>query len=130
MPVLPRVVGAAAALTVLALCTLVLGGCARFDAALGQQQAIVSFRSGTSNAERLAIRSACAKVPAVTTQPVPNLKTYPYALEQLTYGVNNASDADIAKLETCLNKFSSVEGVTLQDSSDDGNLPAGVTAPR
>jgi hypothetical protein len=117
MPVLPRVVGAAAALTALAA----VGGCSRFDAALGQQQAIVSFKSGTSNAERLVIRSACAKVPAVTTQPVPDLKKYPYALSQLTYGVSQASDADIAKLTTCLSQFSSVEGVTLQDASDEGN---------
>jgi hypothetical protein len=117
MPVLLRVVGAAVALTALAA----VGGCSRFDAALGQQQAIVSFRDGTSNTERLAVRSACAKVPEVTTQPVPDLKTYPYALEQLTYGVNQASDADIAMLEKCLSKFTSVEGVTLQDSSDDGN---------
>jgi hypothetical protein len=34
---------------------------------------------------------------------------------------NQASGADIALLEECLAKFPTVEGVTLQDSSDEGN---------
>jgi len=118
MPVLPRVVLAAA---VVAPLLGVLGGCARFDAALGQQQAIVSFQSGATTAQRLAVRSTCGKLPAVTKQAVPNLKKYPYALEELTFGINKASDAQVASLQKCLNKFpATVAGVTLQDSSDDG----------
>jgi hypothetical protein len=42
-------------------------------------------------------------------------------MQQLTYQVNQASDADVAKLEKCLAKFPVVAGVTLQDSSDEGN---------
>jgi hypothetical protein len=100
----------------------VLAGCSQFDAALGQQQAIVSFRDGTSLAQKLTVRTTCAKVPAVVPQAVPSdLKKYPYAFEQLTYQVNHASDADVAALEKCLTKFPSVAGVTLQDSSDEGN---------
>jgi hypothetical protein len=117
MPVLPRVVLAAALLTVLGG----MAGCSRFDAALGQQQAIVSFQPGTSTAERLAIRAACANMPNVSAQKLPDLKTYPYALEQLTYNITGASDAQVANLETCLQKFPAVAGVTLQDSSDDGS---------
>jgi hypothetical protein len=122
MPVLPRVVALRLAFAAVALSAIAaLGGCARFDAALGQQQAIISFRDGTSNAARLTVRSACAKVPEVVAQPVPDLKKYPYALSQLTFDVDHASDADIARLETCLNKYPSVEGVTLQDASDEGS---------
>jgi hypothetical protein len=55
----------------------------------------------------------------VTKQSLPDLKKYPYALQELTFGINNASDSQVANLEKCLNKFPSVEGVTLQDSSDD-----------
>jgi hypothetical protein len=98
-----------------------LAGCAQFDAALGQRQAVVTFRDGTSVAQRLAVRAACAKTPHVTPQPLPaNLKS-PYALQQLTYQINQASNADVALLEQCLAKFPSVAGVTLQDSSDEGN---------
>ena len=46
--------------------TAALAGCARFDAALGQRQAVVSFRDGTPVPQRLTVRSTCAKVPAVT----------------------------------------------------------------
>jgi hypothetical protein len=129
MRVLPGVVGGgtsgravrlAGAVTALAAVTT-LAGCAQFDAALGQRQAIVSFRDGTTVAQKLVVRSACAKIPAVTAQALPSNLNSPYALQQLTYQVNQASDADVAKLETCLAKFPAVAGVTLQDSSDEGN---------
>jgi hypothetical protein len=45
----------------------------------------------------------------------------PYALEQVVYQINHASDADVALLEKCLSKFPAVAGVTLQDSADEGN---------
>lgn len=99
---------------------LMVAGCSRFDAALGQQQAIVSFRDGTATVERLQIRAACASLPGVTAPHVPDLKKYPYALQQLTYSVSKASDAQIADLEKCLQKFPAVSGVSLHDSSDDG----------
>jgi hypothetical protein len=126
MGVLPGVVGgwragrllcAGMALTALTA----VAGCAQFDAALGQRQAVVSFRDNTPVSAKLAVRATCAKVPAVTPQPLPSdLKSH-YALQQLTYQVNQASDADVAKLEKCLAKFPVVAGVTLQDSSDEGN---------
>ncbi len=101
--------------------TAALAGCSQFDAALGQRQAIVSFRDGTPVSQKLAIRATCAKVPAVTAQPLPSDLNSPYALQQLTYHVSHASDADVALLEKCLAKFPAVAGVTLQDSSDAGN---------
>ena len=97
-----------------------LAGCSRFDAALGQQQAVVSFRTSTSTAERLQVRADCGKLPAVTAPKLPDLKKYPYALDQLTLTVSNASNAQIANLEKCLDKFPAVAGVNIQDSSDNG----------
>jgi uncharacterized protein (DUF58 family) len=108
-------VAAAAAVALAAL-----AGCSQFDAALGQRQAIVSFRPGTPLSQRLTVRSACAKVPAVKAQPLPSDLNSPYALQQVTYRVDHATDADIARLETCLDKFPAVVGVTLQDSTDMG----------
>lgn len=98
-----------------------IAGCSKFDAALGQQQALVTFRTGASNAARLRVRADCAKVPEVSATPLPHGISLTYALEQVVYQINNASDADIARLQECLQKFPSVvAGVTLQDSSDDG----------
>ena len=112
-----RLLGAGMALAAVAAAA----GCAQFDAALGQRQAIVSFRDNTPVAQKLAVRKACTMAPAVTPQALPSDLKSPYALQQLTYQVNKASDADVAQLETCLAKFPSVAGVTLQDSSDEGN---------
>jgi hypothetical protein len=109
-----------AAGTVVAV-TTVLAGCSQFDAALGQRQAVVTFNDGTTLAQRMTVRTACAKTPNVTPQPLPNDMNSPYALEQVVYQINQASDADIALLEECLTKFPSVAGVSLQDSSDEGN---------
>lgn len=130
MRVLPGVVAsgrrpatAAAVLTAAAAlaAALALGGCARLDAALGQQQAVVSFADGTPLSQRLAVRAACGRLPAVTPQALPSDLHSPYALQQLTFQVSHASDAQVARLETCLAKFPSVTGVTLQDSSDQGD---------
>jgi hypothetical protein len=127
--VLPDVVGVTprartrrllAAGTVIAAAA-VLAGCSQFDAALGQRQAIVTFNPDTTVTQRLAVRAACAKTPNVTPQPLPKNMNSPYALEQVVYQINQASDADVALLQECLTKFPSVAGVTLQDSSDEGN---------
>ena len=127
MRVLPGVVGAArrrrmtvAGTTAAAVALTALAGCSQFDAALGQRQAVVSFRPGTPLSQRLAVRSTCAKVPAVKAQPLPSDLNSPYALQQVTYRIDHATNADIARLQTCLDKFPAVAGVTLQDSTDMG----------
>jgi hypothetical protein len=125
MRALPDVVGGGArrliAAGLVVAAATALAGCAQLDSALGQQQAVVVFRDGTTLAQRLAVRSACARPPAVVPQPLPSDLNAPYALQQLTYQTTHASDADVAILEECLAKFPSVVGVTLQDSSDEGN---------
>jgi hypothetical protein len=103
------------------LAAIALAGCSQFDQALGQREAIVSFRSGTPVSQRLTVRSTCAKVHAVTAPPLPSDLSSPYALHQLIFRIDHASDADVARLETCLDKFPGVAGVTLQDSSDAGS---------
>jgi hypothetical protein len=126
MRVLPGVVGRRRRLTVAgtaaitAVTVAALAGCSQFDSALGQRQAVVSFRTGTPLSQRLAVRSTCAKVPAVKAQPLPSDLSAPYALQQVTFRIDHASNADIARLETCLAKFHAVAGVTLQDSTDMG----------
>src|ERR1043165_8089850 len=129
MRVLPGVVGAGrrcrltaagAAGVAVTPATGALAGCSHFDAALGQRQAVVTFRPDTPVSQRLAVRSACAKVPEVKAPPVPSDLNSPYALRQLTFRIDHATNADVARLEKCLARFPSVVGVTLQDSSDMG----------
>jgi hypothetical protein len=129
MRVLPDVVGVRsrsrgrhllAAGTVIAAAAA-LAGCSQFDAALGQREAVVTFTDSATLAQRMAVRTACAKPPNVIPQPLPSDMNTPYALAQVIYKINQASDADVAVLETCLSKFHTVAGISLQDSSDEGN---------
>ena len=127
MRVLPDVVGVRSrsrgllAAGTMVAATAALVGCAQFDAALGQREAIVTFTDGATLAQRMAVRTACAKPPNVSPQPLPSNLKSAYELPQVTYQINKASNADVATLETCLDKYPSVAGVTLQDSSDEGN---------
>ena len=98
-----------------------LAGCAQFDSALGQREAVVTFTDSATLAQRMTVRTACAKPPNVTPQPLPSNMNTPYALAQVIYQINHASDADVAVLEKCLSKFPMVAGISLQDSSDEGN---------
>ena len=98
-----------------------LAGCSQFNAALGQREAVVTFTDSATLAQRMAVRTACAKPPNVIPQPLPSNMNTPYALAQVIYQINQASDADVAVLETCLSKFPAVQGISLQDSSDEGN---------
>lgn len=99
--------------------SLGLTGCSQFNKALGQQQALISFKDGTPVSVRMQVRAACAKPPNVSPAPLPSGVPLSSALAQVVYQVNNASNADKARLQECLSKFPSVQGMTLQDSSDD-----------
>jgi hypothetical protein len=124
MRVLPGVVSASwrrlAGMGLILAAAAALAGCAQFDKALGQREAVVAFRPGTPVSQRLNVRSTCAKIPAVTAPPLPSDLSSPYALQELIFRIDHASDTDVARLETCLGKFPGVAGVTLQDASDEG----------
>jgi hypothetical protein len=89
------------------------------DKTLGQQQALITFQNGTSIATRLQVRAACAKVPGVSAIPIPKGVSLSEALDQVEYSVTGASNADLARLQECLSKFPSVQGMNLQDGTDD-----------
>ena len=97
-----------------------LTGCAGMDKALGQQQAIVTFKDGTPNPVRLQVRAACGKLPNVTPSPLPSGVPQAVSLSQVVYEVDHASNADKARLQVCLAKYPSVQGLGFQDSTDIG----------
>jgi hypothetical protein len=103
------------------LVAMAVTGCSRFDAAMGSQQMMVNFKPGTPDSVKLHVRAACGSLPNVRMSPVPDLKKYPYGLAQVIYQVGGASDAQIAKLTECVQKFPSVAGVDMQDTSDLGS---------
>jgi hypothetical protein len=100
-------------------CLLAVTGCAQIDKSLGQQQALVTFTDGASVATRLQVRTACAKVPGVSAVPLPAGVPLTSSLDQVVYSVTGASNADLARLQECLSKFPSVEGLDIQDATDD-----------
>jgi ABC-type sugar transport system substrate-binding protein len=106
--VYPRSIAAAlAAAAALSLAT----GCSAFDRAFGKQEIVVVFKNATPAQVMLKVRAACSHIPAATPEPIP---PHPLAIQlpdDIRYVVSNASDAQVARLEQCLNRFPSVVGV-------------------
>ena len=105
-----------AALTVAGslLVTAGLGGCAKFDAALGKQEAVVHFKDGTTTATRLKVRAACSHIPQARPEALPTDHLASDNLYDVIYRVDNASNAQLARLESCLQNYPSVAGVDIQ----------------
>ena len=97
-----------------------LAGCAKFDSALGRQWATVNFKPDTSVTTVLKVRTACSHVPNVHPQALPRQRTAATMMYALTYRTDNASDANLAQLQQCLQRFRSVQGIAFTDSGDAG----------
>jgi hypothetical protein len=117
-----RAASAAAARAAGLALVLALGaaGCAKFDAALGQQWATVSFKSNTTIATMLKVRTACSRIPNVRAEALPRRQNAITMNGAVTYRTDNASDANLAQLQQCLQRFRSVAGIDFQDSGDAG----------
>jgi len=93
-------------------------GCSGFSKAFGQREAIVIFREGTPKSVRLEVRAACSRVPRVIPEPLPTDHKLSDYLNDVRYRIDKATDAQLAELENCLNRFRSVKGVeTPQDQN-------------
>ena len=91
-----------------------LAGCAAFDKAFGKQEAVVVFKNQTPVSVMLRVRASCSHIPAAIPERIP---PHPLAVDMqddIRYLVSNASDADVARLEQCLNRFPSVLGVSVE----------------
>jgi hypothetical protein len=109
-----------AALTIAGSLLLTAGvsGCAKFDATFGKQEAVVQFKSGTTTATRLKVRAACSHIPQARPEALPTNHLASDNLYDVIYRVDKASNAQLARLESCLQKYPSVTGVDLQTSGD------------
>jgi len=95
-----------------AVLLLLLGGtgCAGFNRTFGQQEAVVQFQPQTPNAVRLHVRAACSHLRSASPEPVPAHQGAAAAYD-VRYRVGGASDADLARLQQCLERFRSVVGI-------------------
>jgi hypothetical protein len=95
---------------------LALTSCAKFDAALGQRWAVVHFKSQTPVATLLKVRATCSDVPNVHAERLPKVRTTATMTYALRYRTDHASDANLAALQMCLQRFPAVAGIDFQDS--------------
>ena len=115
MRALRRVVGVrTAAVAAAGVAVLVLSGCAKFDAAMSQQEAVVTFTNGTTQATMLKVRDACGKVPGATPEAIPTSVNSTSGTYDVRFRVDQASDASIAQLSKCLSQFKSVQGINIE----------------
>jgi hypothetical protein len=95
-------------------------GCSKFDAALSQQWATVTFKPDTTVATMLKVRTACSRIPNVRAEALPRQQNVATMAGGVTYRTDNATDANLAQLQQCLQRYPSVAGIDFEDSGDAG----------
>ncbi len=109
---------AAVASVVIAAAACSAAGCAKFDSSLGKQEAVVAFRPGTSQDAMMKVRSACSGMPGATPEAVPAGANATNGQYDVRFRIDQASDADIARLTKCLSDFRAVQGVNLEQQGN------------
>jgi hypothetical protein len=100
---------------------LVLTGCAKMDAALDQQWMVVDFNPGTSVATALHVRAECSHIQNTPPMALPAQRSVTNMMYGIRYNTTNSSPANLAELQTCLQRFPSVQGVDPEDAGDEGD---------
>ena len=81
------------------------------DASLGQQWVDAQLSPNTTMATARHLSAACAHVPGVRAVPVK--PTSPgHVVGSVRFYTTHASDADMARLQDCLQRFPAVQGLT------------------
>ena len=80
----------------------------------------MNFKANTSIPTLLKVRAACSHVPNVRAEALPRKQDPATMMYSLTYRTDNASDANLAQLQQCLQRFPSVQGISFGDSGDAG----------
>jgi hypothetical protein len=106
----------------LAACAVVaagwsVAGCGHLGANLRQREIVVRFAPDATPEQHRAVRAACDHVPGTTAEPLPTSTLASVRLSDVRFRVDDADDAQLAKLEACLSKFPFVAGV--DDTSDE-----------
>ena len=91
------------------------------DAALDKQWMVVDFNPGTTVATALQVRAACSHVQNTPPMALPPKHSVINIMYGVRYDTTNSSPANLAQLQTCLQKFKSVQGVDPEDVGDEGS---------
>jgi hypothetical protein len=95
-------------------------GCAKMDASLNKQWITVQFSPGTSMATALQVRAACSHIQNTPPEELPAKHSVINTMYGVVYNTTNSSPANVAQLQSCLQKFKSVQGLDPQDTGDEG----------
>jgi hypothetical protein len=98
-----------------------LTGCAKMDAALDKQWIVVDFNSGTSAATALHVRAECSHIQNTPPMALPAKRSVLNMMYGVVYNTTNSTPAELAQLQTCLQRFKSVEGLDPEDAGDEGS---------
>jgi hypothetical protein len=109
---------AAAAAAAAVLCAAATG-CGAFDRAFGKQEAVVRFQPNTPASVMLKARAACSHLPGAYAEPIPRHVPAVDLPDDIRYEVGHATDAQVARLTQCLQRFPSVAGIDLSAPSGD-----------
>lgn len=90
------------------------------DASLGQQWLAVDFGPHTTAATALQVRTACSKIANAPPIALPAHYKPVDVVYDVRYNTTNASPANIAELQTCLQHYKAVTGVEPADTGDEG----------
>jgi hypothetical protein len=101
VPTAPRTAASALAF---ALLVTGLGGC-KYSKALGEQEWVVIFKPGATQAQHRLVLASCGDIPHVAPEPMGNGTMVSELDSNVRFRVDKASDADLAKLSTCLAQF-------------------------
>ena len=100
-----------------AVLCLAATGCGAFDRAFGKQEAVVQFQPNTPASAMLKARAACSHLAGAHAEPIPK-HVLPVDLpDDIRYEVSSASDAQLARLQQCLERFPSVVGIEFSSPS-------------
>jgi len=103
---------ATCALAVGALGAGLLGGCARLNSALSKQWITVQLVPNTSLAAARHVTKACSHVPGTRPQRVAPAVAGG-GVQSVRFDTTHATDADMARLQQCLQRFHVVQGLTV-----------------
>lgn len=98
-----------------------VSGCAKMDASLDKSWITVDFNPGTSVATALQVRAACSHVQNTPAYSLPAKHSEINIMYGVVYNTTNSSPANLAQLQTCLQKFKSVQGLDPEDVGDEGS---------
>ena len=96
-------------------------GCAKMDASLDKSWITVDFDPGTSVTTALQVRTACSHIQSTPPYALPAKHSVINIMYGVVYNTTNSSPAQLAQLQTCLQKYKSVQGLDPEDVGDEGS---------